>query len=371
MANLRKRKRNWYADFYDRLRVPNRKEVPLRTSDKTAANARMVELERKYARGEFDPWADRVPETGVTVKDAVARYLKSRGSRRKDTRDTDRVVLERFVGSLPPGALVEQVAARDVAAYVDAPKKDGKPKATATRESYLARVKTFFSWCASSGLRRAGNPADDVERRRVGKKDPLYLSKKEYAKLLKTIEDAAASQPGLKDGEVRWLADVVRVTTGTGLRASELCHLRWSGVDLDGQMLTVRVTGEFKTKSGHERSVPLAGDALETLRRLDRQRESRADGYVFGGRATRKGVRPHLDRQYLNKRFKHYADLAGIRPEHTFHSLRRTYASWLVQGGTDLYVVQKLLGHADIKTTMKYAFLAPDNFRAAVGRVFG
>ena len=371
MPNLRKRKNNWYAEFYDPLRRPKRKEVPLRTRDKQAATTRMVDLDRKFARGEFDPWSDRTPEAGVTVKDAVARYLKSRGDRRKDTRDTDRVVLERFASSLPPGALVEQVTARDVAVYVDAPKKNGRPKAAATRESYLARVKTFFSWCASSGLRRAANPAEDVERRRVGKKDPLYLSKKQYEKLLQTIEGAAASQPGLKDGEVRWLADVVRVTTGTGLRASELCHLRWSGVDLDGEMLSVRVTADFKTKSGHERSVPLAGDALETLRRLDLQRDSRADGYVFEGRATRRGVRPHLDRQYLNKRFKHYASLAGIGPEHTFHSLRRTYASWLVQGGTDLYVVQKLLGHADIKMTMKYAFLAPDNFKAAVGKVFG
>ena len=61
----------------------------------------------------------------------------------------------------------------------------------------------------------------------------------------------------------------------------------------------------------------------------------------------------------------------GAQPEHSFHSLRRTYASWLVQGGTDLYRVQKLLGHGDIKTTMKYAFLAPDNLAGAVDRVFG
>ena len=86
---------------------------------------------------------------------------------------------------------------------------------------------------------------------------------------------------------------------------------------------------------------------------------------------ARKGTRAHLDRQYLNKRFKHYAELAKLDPRHTFHSLRRTYASWLVQSGVDIYVVQKLLGHADIKTTMKYAFLAPANFHSAVGRVFG
>ena len=161
------------------------------------------------------------------------------------------------------------------------------------------------------------------------------------------------------------------MAVGTGLRASELCHLRWSAVDLGGRRLTVRVTEAFQTRSGHERVVPLAGRTHEALRRMDGERPSRSDGYVFASRATRAGVRPMLDRQYLNKAFKRYAGVAGLDPRHTFHSLRRTYASWLVQGGTDLYRVQKLLGHADIKTTMKYAFLAPDNLAAAVDRVFG
>lgn len=127
----------------------------------------------------------------------------------------------------------------------------------------------------------------------------------------------------------------------------------------------------MQTKSGHERSVPLAGDTLATLQRLDGARTSRADGYVFMGAATRKGWRPHLDREYVNKRFKHFAKEAGLDPRHAFHSLRRTYASWPVQGGTDLFKVQQLLGHADSKMTMKYAFLAPDNLKSAVRDVFG
>jgi len=50
----------------------------------------------------------------------------------------------------------------------------------------------------------------------------------------------------------------------------------------------------------------------------------------------------------------------------TFHSLRHTYASLLVMKGRDLPTVQQLLGHADIKTTMRYAHLAPDHLRLAV-----
>ena len=214
-----------------------------------------------------------------------------------------------------------------------------------------------------------------VKTPKVGNKLPLFLSRKEYSSILEAIETDAADPWKRKraenGGEIRWLADAVRITAGTGLRASELCHLHWGAVDLEGRRLTVQASEGFAPKSYHERSVPLAGEALSTLTRLDAERASKGNGYVFPGRATRQGTSPHLDRQYLNKRFKHYGHLVGLSPQQTFHSLRRTYASWLVQAGTDLYVVQKLLGHADIKTTMKYAFLAPDNLVSAVNNVFG
>ena len=54
-----------------------------------------------------------------------------------------------------------------------------------------------------------------------------------------------------------------------------------------------------------------------------------------------------------------------------FKDLRHTFASWLVQGGVDLYVVKDLLCHSSIKTTEVYAHLAPDQKAAAVDRVFG
>ena len=375
MAHLRKKGDRYYAEFYDPDRRPKRKWVALRLRDKQAARTKLVRLEREHAHGDFDPWADEAPQDGVTVAEAVEAYVEARGDKRRDTRATDRAVLGHFAATLAPGATVERVEPRHVRAFLDKPKRNGEPKAAATKAVYLARVQTFFDWCASRGWRRAANPAVNVRSEKVGKKLPLFLTREEVAGLVETIGADAEGKGKVvraeKTGEVVWLADAVRVTAGTGLRASELCHLRWGAVDLKNRILTVKASPGFAPKSYHERPIPLAGEALDTLTRLAASRDSAADGYVFAGRATRKGTRAHLDRQYLNKRFKHYAALAGLDTRHTFHSLRRTYASWLVQGGVDLYVVQKLLGHADIKTTMKYAFLAPDNLTAAVEKTFG
>jgi integrase/recombinase XerD len=372
LKGTKRKRKTYYAEFYDPTRRPARKWVPLRLSDKAAAKAKLARLEYGYANGDYDPWEDEVPLDGVTVTEAVDAYIRSRSSRRKDTLATDRVVLDKFAVTLPVGVTtLDHVEPRHVQAFLDAPKKNGKLRAAATRETHLARIKTFMTWCEGKGWRRGTNPANRIERPKVGRKVPLYLTREEYEKLIEVIEEDALEN-GTKHGSIIWLADVVRVVVGTGLRASELCHLHWSAVDLKSRTLTVKASRGFQTKSGHERSVPLAGDALEALQRLDGARASRSDGYVFTGAATRKGRRPHLDRGYVNKRFKHYAGRAGLNPAHTFHSLRRTYASWLVQGGTDLYVVQRLMGHADIQTTARsYAALSPDNFQSAVGRVFG
>ena len=63
--------------------------------------------------------------------------------------------------------------------------------------------------------------------------------------------------------------------------------------------------------------------------------------------------------------------LDGLPEKIHFHSLRHTYASWLVMAGVDLYRVKELMGHASIQTTMRYAHLAPDALKNEVERVFG
>jgi site-specific recombinase XerD len=59
----------------------------------------------------------------------------------------------------------------------------------------------------------------------------------------------------------------------------------------------------------------------------------------------------------------------GIRDKEHFHTLRHTFASWLVESGTDIYYAMKLMGHSDIKLTMRYAHLGKNSLRAAVQRL--
>jgi integrase len=155
------------------------------------------------------------------------------------------------------------------------------------------------------------------------------------------------------------LKPMVLLALNTGLRRGELFSLKWSDVDLDAQMLTVRAAS---AKSGQTRRVPLNDEAQSVLTAWKERQES-TTGYVFPGEGGSRLTN-------ITKSWAGVVKLAKLN-EFNFHDLRHTFASRLVQGGIDLNTVRTLLGHSEIATTLIYAHLAPDNLRSAVKKVAG
>lgn len=164
----------------------------------------------------------------------------------------------------------------------------------------------------------------------------------------------------LRAGEfVDHLRPLVLLALNTGLRRGELFSLRWSDINLKNANLTVRAAA---AKSGQRRDVPLNVEAAKTLRSWQKQSED-ADGDAL--------VFPGIDGARLNNIVKSWetarklAKLPGFR----FHDLRHTFASKLVQRSVPLNTVRELMGHADIKMTLRYAHLAPGNLSSAVAQL--
>jgi integrase len=153
------------------------------------------------------------------------------------------------------------------------------------------------------------------------------------------------------------LTPIVLLALNTGCRKGEIFALRWPDVDLTGAQLRVR--GEA-AKSGQTRYVPLNTEALDVLRRWKTSRT--ATGYVFPGREDDEAL------DDVKKSWLPLIRAAGIKG-FTFHDLRHTFASRLVVAGVDLNTVRELLGHADIKMTLRYAHLAPEHKAAAVAKL--
>lgn len=361
MAHLRRQENRYYAEFYDRDRHPKRKWVPLGTSDKRGAMHKLADLDKRYLAGLFDPWEDAAPREGMTLRRAIERFIKARSDRRPRTLRNDRSTLELLADELPPDVLVKQITPKAVKRFLER-----SDLTVSSRTTYHARLKRFFKWAMENGAVKA-DPMSKIKRPKRKKTVAEFLTRDQYEAVIRCIEADAVMKAGtLKTGEVIWLADVVRFAVGTGLRLGELCNLRWSAVSLSTGFITVRASEGFDTKSGHERSVYVTGEARDVLERLYARRSDESGGYVFTGVGGGK-----LNEEYVSKRFLRYAQMARLPDGVSFHTLRHTYASWLVMAGVDLFRVKELLGHASIETTMRYAHLQPKSFKSEIERVFG
>ena len=131
---------------------------------------------------------------------------------------------------------------------------------------------------------------------------------------------------------------------GTGLRVGEACCLMTRDIDADRGVIHVRAG-----KGNRERVVTLSLRLLELLRSYWLQDRPIAP-WLFSARTGR-----HIDPTVAREALRQAAQKAGLRKRVTPHVLRHSFATHLLEAGTDLRVLQVLLGHSDIETTTIYA----------------
>lgn len=154
------------------------------------------------------------------------------------------------------------------------------------------------------------------------------------------------------------LLPMTLLALNTGMRRGELLGLEWPSVNLPAKLVTVTVGNAKSRKARH---LPLNVEALDVLKRWKKQADKTAR-LVFPSPKT--GAR--MDN--INSSWEELcasAELADFR----FHDLRHSFASRLVMAGVDLNTVRELLGHSDIRMTLRYAHLAPDKLAEAVAKL--
>jgi integrase len=121
--------------------------------------------------------------------------------------------------------------------------------------------------------------------------------------------------------------------------------LKWENVDLENNIITVEHTN---TKSKKTRKIPINTSLRKVL--LEQRLKTKSSGYVF---LSSKG-RPYKRHDSLKQAFTGACRRAGIR-NLRFHDLRHTSATRMIETGATIVAVSRILGHADLKTTMRYA----------------
>ncbi|MCX7342550.1 MAG: site-specific integrase [Proteobacteria bacterium] len=164
-----------------------------------------------------------------------------------------------------------------------------------------------------------------------------FLNLEELARLEKTLLERETT-----DRASSYTIDTFRLLIYTGCRLGEVLSLKWDDVDFEDRCLRLN-----ESKTG-KRTIPLNESAMKVLCSVQKQE---GNPYVFCGNK----VGTHLVAvQKTWQRIRKKAGISDVR----IHDLRHSFASFMIKNGVSIFEISKLLGHKDIKTTMRYAHLA-------------
>jgi integrase len=256
---------------------------------------------------------------------------------RKHLRALTRADVERFQRDVTNGKTAADERTRPRGRAI----VEGGPGTAARATAVLGAILNF---AVSRGL-RPDNPARGVKLNR-GRNVERFLSAAELARLGDALVDAE------RQGANRGMVEAVRLLLLTGARRNEILGLCWEWIDFERGCLRLP-----DSKTG-AKIVPLGAPALEILARLPRREGS---SWVFPG-AKGTGYSVGLPRFW--RRIVRAASLPGLR----IHDLRHGFASVAVADGSSLYILGKVLGHTQARTTEKYAHLDADPIRAVADR---
>lgn len=243
---------------------------------------------------------------------------------------------------------VLQVSRQQLIAYLVRLKQEGRAASTVARK--LASIKAFYRFLTAERYIRR-NPAEVLEAASRGLHLPKVLSVQEVERLLD--EPNLGTLDGYRD------KTMLELLYATGMRVSELVNVPVKNVDM--KMQYVIVMG----KGSKERMLPLGRTALHYLEHylsvvrpqlLHGKPDAAAELFVTGWGGP-------MTRERFYEIIVAYGKSAGISKRVTPHMLRHSFATHLLNNGTDLRIVQELLGHADISTTQIYTHLDVERLR--------
>jgi len=234
-----------------------------------------------------------------------------------------------------------------------------------SRRTHIAAVREFYRWLLTNQHIR-GNPAEGLPYPSVGRKIPRVMTLKNAEKLMWAPDFSTFE--GVRDGAM------LALLVGCGLRASGLVRLNQGNVvedDVDGK---VRLILKVKEKGDKERRIPVPPEAdmllrlylaHEELKEIDRRLVD-GDQVLFVSFMNRtctideyRGERRRLNRRAVLEMISKYGQRVGIPTDQLHpHAMRHLFGTELIEDDVNMLNAQKLLGHADPKSTEIYAHTA-------------
>ena len=211
----------------------------------------------------------------------------------------------------------------------------------------LAVVRQVFNHARGHTIYTGDNPVSKVKIPRPNNARLNFLTHEQASLLLDALKERSQQT-----------YEMAMLALYCGLRFGEIAGLTWQDIDFSQDIITIR-----DSKNGRTRHAYMTPQVRAMLKAKP---QGKPGDLLFPGKDGRRmgKISRTFDRTVKDIGLNN--NVTDPRMRLSFHSLRHTFASWLVQSGTDLYVVQQLLGHRTNAMTQRYAHLRQDNLRQAV-----
>jgi integrase len=334
---LYKRGRLWWIGWWEN---GQERRESLKTPDAIKAEIKKGELIKRL--NAEDAGVPNITALWDTAKsDFLAGYKD--GTKTKKGHQRTITLFEKYAGPIKVSDITYKTAKGFRDHLQTALSKRGEPYAPASINIHIRNLHTFFN----EAIRLkyvAENPFHDVKQIPDTKRKPRYLTKEEVGKLM------AEAGKSWDDAKILML----HLFLYTGVRAGELVNLRWSSIDLTRKLFYLHGSESWDPKDREENVIGLHPELEKRLRK-----HPKTSDYVFpgmsGGRRDQDSLARLFNRLYRRAKIT----TSGL------HILRHTFATHC---GLSPKAKQKVMGHSDIRTTMRYDHVTPEDM-AGMGRI--
>jgi integrase len=323
-----------------------------------------IEFEAKVIRGEVEKMEKPVKK--ILFCDLLSSYEPWVKSNRRSWQETMNMIRSTF-GFLMDRP-VSELSVMEIEKWRMERLQAGRKASSVNR--FMASLQAVLNWGVKHDLIES-NPLSRLEHLREHDSDVKvrYLSDAERSRLMDALDAREKRIRGGRENHNGWLSErhrglmpalsgeyadylkpMVLLSLHTGMRQGNLFSLLWGDVDLETCTVTLRAS---VTKAGKTLRSPLNSVAVEVLTAWRKQSANMSQEALVFPSPKSGGILSNVKKAWTA--LLESAQIENFR----WHDMRHDFASQLVMKGVDLNVVRELLGHADMKMTMRYAHLAP------------
>lgn len=297
----------------------------------------IVELEKKAK-------LDNGETVEISCEQAFISFFENIGQYHRNSKDTYnklKVLASHFNKPL------NKISDADIMNFINHYRQNKRSNSTINR--YLALLSAVINFCDDRQYQ--------IPRLKISK-----YKLKEPAENIKYLKDWSEAQR-IIDLAAPHLKPIIYTALYTGMRLGNLLSLKWENIDFINKTITVTVKDRTKL-DGKNHSIPLIPQQEDVFKAIAKESEF---VFTYKGKPI-KSIQTAWENIFYKRFSKELRD--PTLPYKNFHTLRHTAGTWILKNCNNLKITKEILGHADMKTTLKYAHVLDDEKRNALLTTF-